>query len=61
MQIRFQNSLAETKRIVIANHEATISTLWSKHFGYDTTNYSFNWGVARENKEFTDNGPGTGS
>jgi len=44
----------ETRHLVIANHEAAISAPWSMHFGVGTANYGFIWGMAGENKEFTD-------
>ena len=50
----FMGQPQETRHLVIANHEAAISAPWGMHYGVGTANYGFIWGMAGENKEFTD-------
>ena len=44
----------ETRPLWVHNHQAIISPPWSIHSGAGTAHYSFIWGMAGENKDFTD-------
>ncbi|WP_248927744.1 5-dehydro-4-deoxy-D-glucuronate isomerase [Paenibacillus hamazuiensis] len=47
----------ETRHLVVRNEQAIISPSWSIHSGVGTNNYTFIWGMAGENQEFSDMDP----
>ncbi len=52
--MHFMGDPRETRHVAISNRQGIISPEWSIHSGAGTSNYSFVWGMAGENKAFTD-------
>jgi 4-deoxy-L-threo-5-hexosulose-uronate ketol-isomerase len=50
----FMGQPQQTRHLVLGNKEAVISAPWSIHSGCGTAQYGFVWGMAGENKAFTD-------
>ena len=52
--MHYMGEKQETRHIVVRNEEAIISPSWSIHAGSGSRNYTFIWGMAGENQDFSD-------